>query len=232
MYVYIYTHIHVRMYIPPISNDNPFPRLEDTFSEPKRDYWSLDIGWEVMQTIWHTARHIVADAEWRVSLSPRERGRGGGPIPIFVAATLGLETLPVLTGDWPVPCLLALLGLPVGVKLARLLGTHHAEPKAIQNSKFLALRPGWGGGQEVTGSTGLEGRDLGASSGLGPTGQRFCRPRPPGAVADPPKPSRLDSLYFFPATSAIQNPSQLLALPSVLVLSPPTLIIQLSNLEL
>jgi len=61
-------------------------------------------------------------------------------IPWFVGIIFILELTPVIRGDWPISSLLALIGLPSGLALIKMLHNHHDQPCLISGSKFLALR--------------------------------------------------------------------------------------------
>ena len=66
--------------------------------------------------------------------------RSAALIPWFLACTLALEFIPIIQGHWPITALLAVVGLPPGIELKRLLNRYHNHPKQIIGSKFLALR--------------------------------------------------------------------------------------------
>ncbi len=66
--------------------------------------------------------------------------RAASLVPWFIGATLGLEFLPIIHGNWPLTALLGLIAIPSAIQLIRLLKKHHNNPKLISESKFLALR--------------------------------------------------------------------------------------------
>ncbi len=66
--------------------------------------------------------------------------RAASLIPWILSAIYLLELLPVFLGDWPITSLLAIVGLPSGIKLVRLLSHYHDQPDLIRDCKFIALR--------------------------------------------------------------------------------------------
>ena len=93
--------------------------------------------------------HQVAEDAAHGKRSPVVRlgtARAAALVPWFVALTLALEWLPVLSGAWPLTVLLSAAGLPAGIALTRLMQRCHDLPDRISGSKFLALRfQAWNG---------------------------------------------------------------------------------------
>ncbi len=61
-------------------------------------------------------------------------------VPWFITIIIALEITPLFHSNWPVTTLLSLIGLPIGIKLIKLLKRYHNQPELINNSKFLAIR--------------------------------------------------------------------------------------------
>ncbi len=87
--------------------------------------------------------HQVAEDAAHGKRSPLVRlgtQRAAALVPWFIALTMALELVPVISGDWPITALLSMVGLPSGITLMKLIKKHHNHPKQISQSKFIALR--------------------------------------------------------------------------------------------
>jgi len=66
--------------------------------------------------------------------------RAADLVPWIIGLVLALEFIPIIQGNLPITALLAVISIPSGLELIRLLNKHHNHPNLITESKFLALR--------------------------------------------------------------------------------------------
>jgi 1,4-dihydroxy-2-naphthoate octaprenyltransferase len=65
--------------------------------------------------------------------------RGAQLLPWFCGSVLGLTTLGVAIGWFPITTLIVWASLPPALKLCRHVGQHHDQPELVKNCKFIAV---------------------------------------------------------------------------------------------